>query len=445
MATTSPNGRATAEGRVPPHDQEAEAGVLGALLLDQAAIARTIDLITADDFYRANNGAVYRAALALFREGAPIDNVTLAAALQKAGLLERVGGRAHLAMLQESVPTAANVEHYARLVRDKATKRRLISAGGAVAALGYDDALEADEATDRAGREVLAIGQDQARGASSAGEAATEMLEWLERIEASGKGLPGLPSGLHDLDALTGGWKDGELVVIGARPSTGKTSLGLQCAIEAAEAGRSVAFFSLETSRLRLMVRAACSVARVDSRRVERGMLNEHEHDRLHKAIDRLSRLPIQIDDRPGLEELALVAQARRLKVQEGTGLIVVDYLQLVGGRRPDDRVQEVAAVTRTLKRLAGDLQVPVIALAQLNRGVEQRGDKRPVMSDLKESGEIEQTADVVVLIHPNEEDPAACDLIVAKHRNGPTGTARVGFRREFTRFESVERRERVA
>jgi replicative DNA helicase len=435
------NGRAGGSGRVPPHDLEAEASVLGAILLDPLAIARVLDFLQPQDFYRENHGQVYQAALKLFREGEPIDSVTLAAELEKMGVLERVGGRAQLAMLQEAVPTAANVEHYARIVKDRAYKRQLVGAGARVMELGYDESIKAEEATDAAGREVMAIGQDQARGAVSAEVVVDELVQQLELIRSTGRGLVGIGSGLLDLDAITGGWKDGDLIVIGARPSAGKTALGLQMVMHAARQGTAATIFSLEMDRAALLWRAACSDAEVNSQRAREGHASAVEYDRVSQALDRLSRLPVMVDHRPELGDLGLVAEARRVKVREDTGLILVDYIGLVGGRRPDDRVQEVAAITRLLKRLARDLHLPVIALAQLNRGPEKRGEARPVLSDFKESGEIEQAADVAVLIHHDKESPEVTELIVAKHRNGRTGSVKVRFNRERVRFETLEQR----
>jgi replicative DNA helicase len=443
VTTTTTNGAAARTGGlVPPHDLEAEVSVLGAILLDRDAIGRVLDVLAADDFYRENNAAVYRAALGLFREGEPIDNVTLAAALEKAGVLERIGGRAHLALLQESVPTAANVEHYARIVKAKARKRRLITVGGEVTKLGFDAAVEADEAEDQAGQLVLAVAEDQGRPPRTMHELVAAARERRELRRQSGRSLTGIGSGLHDLDRLTGGWKDGELVVIAARPSLGKTSLAMQAIGHAAkEEGLASAVFSLEMGEDQLVDRLLCNEAKVDLRRYQECLTGDSEDERIAGAEDTVAGWPIHIDDRASLDELGLVAAARRFRHQAGIRLVVVDYLQLLVGRRQEDRVQEVSRITRTLKKLARDLAVPVLALSQLNRESENRPGRRPQLSDLRESGEIEQTADVVILLYRSEEPASPTELIVAKHRNGPTGVAKVLFRKECVRFENVESR----
>jgi replicative DNA helicase len=438
------NGQMTGErhtGNVPPNDLEAEASVLGALLLDETAVLRAVDLIGPEDFYRENNGLIYSASRSLFRRGEPIDQATLADELSGMGALERVGGRAHLALLRESVPTAANVEHYARIVRKHAMRRQLIGVGTQSIRAGYDLKLPVEDALGASATAMLSIGQSTAATVHPVAESVAEVMEHQEAIRDGGAPTGGIMSGLADLDNITNGWKPGHLVIVGARPSVGKTALGLQVAINAAQRGKAVTIFSLEMRHTDLITRAACALAGVDSKHVERNTLGDAANERWQGALSTIAELPLVIDDRPGLDEFSLLAQARRLKLQRDTGLIVVDYLGLVRGRASENRVQEVSGVVRSLFELARGLNVPVIALAQLNRGVEQRTDKRPVLSDLKEAGEIEQSADVVVLIHRTEADPESRELIVAKHRNGATGSVKVGFRSAFTRFESIERR----
>jgi replicative DNA helicase len=428
-----------------PHDLEAEASVLGAILLDQSAAVEVMDFLRPEDFYRENNGTVFRAALQLLRAGEPIDNVTLASELERLGVLARMGGRAHLALLQELVPTAANAEHYARIVKRHSLRRRLIAACADGYRLGFDMSLEAEEALDRAGQQVLAVGDDSAVRARDMEELLVDALDRLLQRRDSGRRLTGLGSGLHDLDRLTGGWQPGDLVVIAGRPSTGKTALALQAAVTAAQQQVPVAVFSLEMRAELLLDRLLCNLAEIDTHRFRDAVLGEAEESRLSRAMGVLGSLKIVIDDRASLDELSLVAQARRLRQLEHVGLFVVDYLQLVRapGRGGDDnRVQEVSAVTRTLKRLARDLGVPVIALSQLSRAPELRADKRPQLSDLRESGEIEQTADVVIMLRRPDDAPDVSDLIVAKHRNGATGTVRVGWRATCVRFQSLARQE---
>jgi replicative DNA helicase len=447
----APPREGRAEGRVPPHDLEAEQSVLGAILLDQVAITRVLDMLEPEDFYRENNAQIYTAAVTLFREGEPIDNVTLAAQLEKQGVLERVGGRAHLALLQESVPTAANVEHYARIVKDRAYKRRLISAGGAVTALGFDDSLDAEEALNRATSAVYAAAEDRVR---------TELERLYDllgpamiRIEAqmtSGSGTVGIPSGFHDLDRMTGGFKDSDLLIVAGRPSMGKTSLALNIALHGAVHQRkSIAIFSLEMSKEQLVERLLCEQAEIDAQRMHRGLLSDAEYTRLSEALGPLGDARIFIDDAPVLDELTLLLKARQAKVQHGIDMIVIDYLQLMHGRaRGDDsnRVQEVSTISRALKGLARELKVPVLAISQLSRAPEARPDKRPILSDLRESGSIEQDADMVMFVfrpeyYKPEEKPGMAEIIVAKHRNGPTGTVELGFRRDLTLFYNPELR----
>ncbi|MDQ6919350.1 MAG: replicative DNA helicase [Candidatus Dormibacteraeota bacterium] len=454
MATAPPR-EARLEGRVPPHDLDAEQSVLGAILLDQAAITRVLDILDAEDFYRENNGQIYKAATNLFREGEPIDNVTLGRELEKAGVLERVGGRAGLAMLQESVPTAGNVEYYARIVKSKAYKRRLISAGGRVTSLGYDESLDADEAVNQAQAEVYSV-SDGRTGSGNDLERLYDLLRpAMDRIDAqmaSGGGVIGIPSGFHDLDRSTSGFKAGDLVIIAGRPAMGKTSFVLNVALHAAvENKKSVAVFSLEMSKDQLVERMLCEQARIDAQRLHRGMLSEAEHERLVYALGPLGDAPIFIDDSPMLDDLTLRLKARQAKTREGIDMLIIDYLQLMSGRsRGDDtnRVQEVSAISRGLKAIARELKIPVLAISQLSRGPEARPDKRPLLSDLRESGSIEQDADIVMFLYRDDyynrdksEKPGIAEVIIAKHRNGPTGTIELMFRRELTRFENLEKR----
>ena len=448
MATAPPR---IPEGRVPPHDLDAEQSVLGAVLLDPQAITRVLDFLQAEDFYRDNNAQIYRAALRLFAEGEPIDNVTVAAELQKQGVLERLGGRAQLAVLQESVPTAANAEYYARIVKEKAYKRRLIEAGARVAALGFDPAIEADQALNEAQASIYSIADDRIR---TDFERLYDLLRpAMDRIDAqmvSGSGVIGVPTGFLDLDRLTNGFKPSDLVIVAGRPSMGKTSWALNVALHAAVDHKvPVAIFSLEMSKEQLVERLLCAEAKIDSQRMHRGLLSESEHERLAMALGPLGDAPIFIDESPSLDELSVLLKARQIKLRENVGLIVLDYLQLMQGRhRGDDsnRVQEVSQISRSLKALARELKVPVLAISQLSRAPEQRPDKRPILSDLRESGSLEQDADVVLFIfrpeyYKPEEKPGRAEIIIAKHRNGPTGMVELLFRRDQTLFYNLEAR----
>jgi replicative DNA helicase len=612
-------------GRVPPHDLEAEASVLGSILLDQTALSRVLEILQPEDFYRENNAQVYRAAIELFREGEPIDLVTLGDQLQKQGVLERVGGRAHLATLLEQTPTAANVEYYGRIVKGHAYKRALISAGGEVTALGYNDALEAEEALNTAQAKVFSIAE-QRTGAGM--ERIYDLLKpAMDRIDAqmaSGGGVVGVPSGFHELDRVTNGFKASDMIVIAGRPSMGKAlaldtpiptaagwttmgalqigdevqdeegapcrvtyatpvQLGRDCyrvafsdgtgvvadadhlwttsaepepgrtprfrvvstlqmrrtlhipggapghylptasALAAAtavsahpgparaaeapgcaeagvwvvgvepvtsvpvrciqvdsatrlyQAGRGrvpthntsfvlnitlhaaiehklpVAIFSLEMSKEQLVERMLCEQARIDAQRLHRGMLSEREHEQLVYSLGPLGDAPIFIDDTPILDDLSLRLKARQASARDSVALIIVDYLQLMHGRAVSNdanRVQEVSQISRSMKAIARELRVPIIACSQLSRAPEQRPDKRPILSDLRESGSIEQDADLVMFLYRDDyynreksEKPGVAEVIIAKHRNGPTGSIDLRFIRELTRFENIDRR----
>jgi replicative DNA helicase len=388
MATTLP----LATGRVPPHDLDAEMSVLGSVLLDPLSIAKVLQFLRPEDFYRENNGQIYRAALDLFAAGEPIDNVTLAAQLQSMGLLERVGGRAQLASMQSTVPTAANIEYYGRIVKEKAYKRRLISAGGNIAGFGYDDSVEAEDAINQAQSLVFGVADDRdQRELARLYDLLGPAMERISVLMESGQGVVGIPSGFHDLDRMTGGFKDSDLIVIAGRPSMGKTAIALNVALHAAlEAKKSIAIFSLEMSKEQLTERLLTEQAQIDAQRMHRGLLTEAEFDRVSNALGPLGEAHIYIDDTPVMDELTLMLKARQAKMRHGIDMILVDYMQLMHGRiRGDDgnRVQEVSAISRAMKGLARELRVPVVAISQLSRAPEQRPDKRPILSDLRESG----------------------------------------------------------
>jgi replicative DNA helicase len=391
MATAVPRDT-RAEGRVPPHDLDAEQSVLGAILQESEAITRVLDFLNPEDFYRENHAQIYRACIRLFQDGEPIDNVTVTDALDKQGVLERVGGRAGLLLLQETVPTSANVEYYGRIVKEHSYKRRLIQAGGKVAQLGYDPGVEAEDALSQAQAEVYGIAEDRIKQDF---ERLYDLLRpAMDRIDAqmaSGKGVVGIPSGFTDLDRLTSGFKPGELVIVAGRPGIGKTSWCLNVILEIATQFKvPVAMFSLEMSKDQLVERLLCEHARIDAQRMHRGQLSDAEYDRLAQSLGPLSEAPIFIDDAPTLDELTVLLKSRQIHLREKVGMIIIDYLQLMHGRsRGDDanRVQEVSAISRALKMVARELGVPVVAISQLSRAVEQRTDKRPMLSDLRESG----------------------------------------------------------
>ena len=437
-------------GRVPPHDQDAEMSVLGSILLDPLSVAKVLQFLHPEDFYRENNGQIYRAALDLFSAGEPIDNVTLAAQLQTMGMLDRVGGRTQLASMQSAVPTAANIEYYGRIVKEKAYKRRLISAGTNIAGFGYDDGVEAEEAINQAQSLVFGVADDRdQRELARLYDLLGPAMERISLQMESGQGVIGVPSGFHDLDRMTGGFKDSDLIIVAGRPSMGKTSLALNIALHAAlESKKAIAIFSLEMSKEQLTERLLTEQAQIDAQRLHRGLLSEAEYDRVSNALGPLGEAAIYIDDTPAMDELTLQLKARQAKMRHNIDLIVVDYLQLMHGRSrgDDNRVQEVSSISRALKGLARELRIPVIAISQLSRAPEQRPDKRPILSDLRESGAIEQDSDVVMFLYrpeyyKSDERPGIAEVIVAKHRNGPTGMIELKFRRDHTRFYNLETR----
>jgi replicative DNA helicase len=387
MATTLP----LATGRVPPHDLDAEMSIIGSIILDPLSIAKVLQFLHPEDFYRENNGQIYRAALDLFAAGEPIDNVTLAAQLQQMGLLDRVGGRAQLASMQSAVPTAANIEYYGRIVKEKAYKRRLISAGGNIAGYGYDDSIEAEDAINQAQSLVFGVADDRdQRELARLYDLLGPAMERISLQMESGQGVVGIPSGFHDLDRMTSGFKDSDLIIVAGRPSMGKTSLALNVGLHAAlEAKKSIAIFSLEMSKEQLTERLLTEQAQIDAQRMHRGLLTEAEFDRVSNSLGPLGEAAIYIDDTPVMDELSLQLKARQAKMRHNIDMIIVDYLQLMHGRArgDDNRVQEVSAISRALKGLARELRIPVIAISQLSRAPEQRPDKRPILSDLRESG----------------------------------------------------------
>ncbi len=447
MATTLP----LAAGRIPPHDLDAEMSVLGSILMDPLSIAKVLQFLRPDDFYRENNGQIYRAALELFNDGEPIDNVTLAAHLQQMGLLDRVGGRAHLASMQSVVPTAANIEYYGKIVKEKSYKRRLTQVGGEITGLGFDDRIEAGEAVNQAQSMVFGVADDRdQRDLTRLDELLAPAMHRIDALMESGRGVVGIPSGFIDLDYMTGGFKESDLIVVAGRPAMGKTSWILNVALHAAlEVKKAVAIFSLEMSKEQLTERFLTEQAQIDAQRMHRGQLSEGEYDRISAWLGPLGDAQIFIDDTPVMDDLTLQLKARQAKMRHNIDLILVDYLQLMHGRsRDDNRVQEVSAISRALKGLARELRVPVIAISQLSRAPEQRpGDlKRPILSDLRESGSIEQDSDVVIFLYRPEyykadDKPGIAEVIVAKHRNGPTGTVELIFRRDHTRFYNKTRR----
>lgn len=435
-------------GKIPPQNLEAELSVLGAMLLDGESVITAAELLKPEDFYQDSHRLLFAAMLELAETGKPVDMVTVAENLRSQGNLERVGGVAFVASLANSVPTAANIEHYARIVAEKSLVRQLIKATSRITSLGYEGNEEAAALLDEAEKAILDLSQRQIRGGFAGIRAVLmdtfDKIEYLYRNKGN---LTGVPSYFTDLDRMTSGWQPSDLIIIAARPSMGKTSLVLNMAQNAAVRQKvPVALFSLEMSKEQLVQRMLCAEAMVDQQRVRTGNLLETDWPKLAVAVGPLSEAPIFIDDTVGISVGELRAKARRLKAEHGLSMIVIDYLQLMtGSKRADSRQQEVAQISRGLKQVARELNVPVIALSQLNRGVEQRQDKRPIMSDLLESGAIEADADVISFIYrdeyynPDSSKKGIAEIIIAKHRNGPVGTVELGFLKEFTKFVNLD------
>ncbi len=455
MTSVSPDSSSIADtytGRAVPWSQEAEQAVLGAMLLDQDAALLATELVQDDMFYREGHRRLFRAMVGLVEQRTVIDPVTLRDELGRRGELDAIGGADYLADLVDAVPTAANLEYHARIVKDKAILRRLIEASTGIITEAYDGRSTASDLLDKAESRIFQISQER----GSEGFARLKEMLWptMERIEAlqrSGKSITGVPSGFVDLDRLTSGFQPSELVIVAARPSMGKTAFCLNVATHAAVEGQGVAIFSLEMSRDQLVQRMLTAEARVDSQRVRQGGLRDADFTNLARAAGVLQSCPVWIDDTPSLSLLEMRSKARRLKAENDIKLVVVDYLQLM--RSPEyaeNRVQEISDISRSLKALARELAVPVVALSQLSRASEQRGgERRPILSDLRDSGAIEQDADLVLFIHrpeyydrEDESKKGLADIMLAKNRNGPTGDVQLRFSREYTRFDSFSTRD---
>jgi replicative DNA helicase len=432
-----------------PQSIEAEKSVLGAILLENSAINRAQELLAEGDFYREPHRLLFKVMSDLSERATPIDPVTVKEELARSGKLESVGGPAYIASLLDGVPHSSNVEHYAKIVKEKSILRRLIQAGGEMVRNAYEAAQDVDEILDRSERLVFEIAQDQMRsGFVPMRVIADQSLKTIERLSEHRELVTGLPTGFPTLNEMTSGLQPSDLVIIAARPGMGKTSFALNIAQHAAaREGRRVGVFSLEMSREQLFLRLLTGQARVDAHRLRTGRLGREEWARLTAAFGELSGMPISIDDTAGTGVMEMRAKSRRLKMEQGLDLLIIDYLQLMRGRgRFENRNQEISEISRSLKELAKELHLPVIAISQLSRAPEQRGsDRRPQLSDLRESGAIEQDADVVMFIYreevykPTEENRGRAQIIIAKQRNGPIGTIDLAFIREYTKFEELE------
>ncbi|HEV8148975.1 MAG TPA: replicative DNA helicase [Gemmatimonadales bacterium] len=461
MTSVSPDSFSTVEQslRAAPWSPEAEQAVLGAMLLDQDAALRAAELLDYAMFYREAHRRLFRAMVALTEQRIVIDHITLRDELLRRNELEAAGGLEYLAELVDVVATPANLEHHARILREKSILRRLIEASTGIIQQAYDGRMGANELLDEAEGRIFRISQEKRQdGFVRIKEMLWPTMERIETLQRSGLSVTGVPSGFTDLDALTSGFQRSELIIVAARPSMGKTAFCLNAATNAAHKGTGVAIFSLEMSKDALVQRMLCAEAMIDSQAVRQGRIKDSDYPKLARASGILQQCPIWIDDTPALTLLEMRGKARRLRAEVEVGLIIVDYLQLM--RSPDyaeNRVQEISDISRSLKALARELQVPVIALSQLSRASEQRGGgKEPMLSDLRDSGAIEQDADIVIFIHRPEmyrdlrekaEDKGTpieglAEIHLAKHRNGPTGNFRLTFHKQFTRFDSYTERE---
>ena len=461
--------------RVPPQNLEAEQSTLGSMLLDKAAAERVLEILQPEDFYREAHQRIFTAGWDLAEQGEPVDLVTVAEELRRRNLLDAVGGAAYLTTLLDSVPTAANAEYYARIIEEKAILRRLIEASHDIAQMAYEPSDDVDVTVNSAENAIFKVAQRRVgKNFYPLRDLVVESWELLSAQADNDGGVTGVNTGFEDLNYQTSGFQPSDLVIVAARPSMGKTAFCLSVAVNASrqikpERPSTVAIFSLEMSKEQLAIRMLCSEAAVSSHRLRTGFTRDGDWERISEAMGRLSELPLYIDDSSDITVMQMRSKCRRLAAEHGLSLVVVDYMQLIRGHgRTENRNQELSVIARALKSMAKEFNVPVIALSQLSRAVEKREDKRPILSDLRESGAIEAEADLVAFIHrPNyydrnsgdEEDGGikdeledrrhgvipteSAEIIIAKHRNGPVGTVNVGFQPEFARFVNLSRFDR--
>lgn len=432
-------------GRIPPHNADAEKSVLGSIILDKNALIEVLEVLKPDDFYSQMHKEIYEAIIELYRKNEPVDILTLAEELKKRKALEMIGGRAYLGHLSSSVPSTSNVAYYAKIVEEKAVLRRLIGASSDIIEKGYLEKIEASEVLDFAEKSVFEISQKrQTRGFSFIKDVLWENLKNIDEASKMEGQMTGLTTGFSDLNNRTSGLQKSDLILIAARPSMGKTAFALNIAQNAAVLGdASVAIFSLEMSKEQLTQRLLSSQASVEIQKIRTGNLQTKEWEYIYNAIDVLSKANIYIDDTPGITSLEIKNKCRRLKADKGLDLVIIDYLQLMSMEgRAESRQQEISSISRSLKNLAREMDCPVISLSQLSRAPELRSDHRPILSDLRESGAIEQDADIVIFLYRDEyynpettEKPNICEVIIAKQRNGPTGTVELSWMAQYTKF----------
>ena len=440
--------------RIPPQNIDAESSILGAILMDKNAIIKIIDIVTSQDFYEDRNGIIFEAMLSLFDKRQAIDIVTLSDALEREHKLKEIGGASYLAQIVNSTPSAANIAHYATIVRDKAILRRLIESASTNGQLGFEEDEEVSKVLDKAEQSLFAVSQKFLKDKFIAvKDVLTEAFDRIDKIHRDKEkgALRGIPSGFRDLDNITAGFQNSDLIIVAARPSMGKSSFALNVAEHAAiEEKIPVGIFSLEMSKEQLVDRMLASQAGVDSWKLRTGNLSDEDFPKIGYAMGVLADAPLYIDDTTAANVMEIRAKARRLQLEHGLGLIIIDYLQLMEGRSQSgdfNRVQEISEISRSLKGLARELNVPVIALSQLSRAVEHRPDKRPQLSDLRESWSIEQDADLVAFLYreeyyePDTDKKGVTEVLIKKHRNGPTGMCELFFNPEQMRFRDLERK----
>lgn len=437
--------------RVPPHNIEAEQAVLGAVLLEPNTVSVVVERLDAEDFYRASHEIIFKAMLQLFNQGEPIDVVTLTTILSNTDQLEQAGGIAYLTDLASSVPTAANVDYYSKIVEEKALLRRLIYTATEIVTNTFSYEDDVDQVLDEAEKKILEVSNKQNAGAfKSIKDVLIDVYDQIEQLHNNDDDVTGVSTGYRDLDRMTSGFQRNDLIIVAARPSMGKTAFALNIAQNVAKnTEENVAIFSLEMGAEQLVQRMLCAEGNIDSQRLRTGKLESEDWGKLTMAMGSLSHAGIYIDDSPSLRVSEIRSKCRRLKQEHGLGMIIIDYLQLISGSgsSSENRQQEVSEISRALKGLARELEVPLIALSQLSRGVESRQDKRPMMSDLRESGSIEQDADIVSFLYRDDyyedetEQQNIIEIIISKQRNGPTGTVELAFVKEFNKFVDLDYR----
>ena len=438
-------------GKVPPHDLEAEQAIIGSMLTDKDAVISAIEVLKEEDFYREDNKAIYTAILNLYNRAEPVDIITVKAELEAMGKFEQVGGLEYLAELPEKVPTTANAMKYIKIVEEKSLLRRLIHTANEIIELGYNPTEDVEDIMEGAEKKIFNIMQDKnQKGYTPIKDVLVESFTQLEELYNRKQHITGVPTGFSELDYKTSGFHGSELILIAARPAMGKSAFALNIATNAAVRARvPVAIFSLEMSKEQMVNRILCSEAMVDSNKVRTGKLEEDDWTKLAEASGPLSEAEIYIDDTPGISVTEIRAKCRKLKLEKNIGMVVIDYLQLIQGsnKRNGSREQEISEISRSLKILAKEIGVPVIALSQLSRAVEQRPDHRPMLSDLRESGAIEQDADIVMFLYRDDyynqdsEKKDIAEVIMAKHRAGSTGTVELLWLGSYTKFVNLERR----